>query len=39
MQNIKIRKKQWGEIRTFPRRKVSPEQLAKDLEKLEEEVI
>ena len=32
------RKEQWDEIRTFPRRKISPEQLAKDLEKLEEEV-
>jgi len=31
------RKEQWDEIREFPRRKVSPEQLTKDLEKLEEE--
>ena len=28
----------WNEIKNFPKRKVSPKQLAKDLEKLEDEV-
>ena len=32
------RKEQWDEIRVFPKRKVTPEQLAKDLEKLEKEL-
>ena len=31
------RKEQWNEIRSFPKRNVTPEQLAKDLEKIEEE--
>ncbi len=32
------RAKLWNEIQKFPKRKVSPEQLAKDLEQLENEV-
>lgn len=32
------RVKLWKEIQSFPKRKISPEQLAKDLEKLENEV-
>jgi len=31
------REHQWKEIQSFPRREVSPERLAKDLEKLEDE--
>ncbi len=31
------REKQWEEIQTFPKRKITAEQLAKDLEKLEDE--
>ncbi len=31
------REQQWKEIQSLPRRKVSPEQLAKDLEKIEDE--
>lgn len=32
------KEQQWKEIQTFPRRKVTPEQLKKDLEKLEDEL-
>ena len=32
------REKQWEEIKVFPKRKVTPDKLAKDLEKLEDEV-
>lgn len=32
------REQQWKEIQALPRRKVSPEQLQKDLEKIENEV-
>ncbi len=32
------REMQWKEIQKYPKRSVNPEQLAKDLEKLEDEV-
>jgi len=32
------RKEQWKEIQKFSKRKITPDQLAKELEKLEEEV-
>lgn len=32
------REHQWKEIQSYPKRKVTPEQLSKDLEKLENEV-
>ena len=36
--NLKLKERQqlWKEIQSFPKRKVTPEQLAKELDKLED---